>query len=791
MKISHRNVISRLVSGLVLPAFAILLLPLQVSSQETGEGQEGDEEEVQVLDPFVVEAESVGYRASNSTSTTRLAVRLQDIPQAIAVVTADFMEDAGIYDNRDALKYVSNVTPRATNHQPGTFFIRGLQTNQTYVDGVRISPHRMDMAPYERVEIVKGPASASIGRGEPSGLTNYVRKRPLPERRLTTKFTVGNYSFYRAHVDAAGPLNEDKTATYRLNLVYQDNDTWKDLMHYKRIGVYPSLMWEPSPKTRIVFDATFLDTDAPGAANSMWWNHPVYRENADNITVAFIDPDAERVPDELLVSANHVVTEPGDHHDRVFSDAAVTVTHSFSDWMYFRQAFRYERNKLEMDWVRDRPSIAIWQADGLGNDGLPWQGAGPEPQVNDLVVRNRQVLVQDGVGKTLRAVGDLLFSYEALGQKQRTLVGYEVVDNSSWFQQESWFAGDANLTRPYYGGENPPALDSLRGVYGDEPGLDRDTEDAAFEYSYFLQHEAAFFDGAFRFMGGWRFDRRKSTRKNILAGTDTSNPTDETDAPRFSGTFHPYEWLTVYGLYSKQVDPDTTRFRYGGIPAFDPRSKEQITAQRTGLLYEVGLKSELFNGKVSANFAWFELHRDNNFINKPGPGDVVDSQGRAISVFQTVEYFAAPGELAKGFEIDVWGQPTERLSVIINWAFITESREPAGRVDDDGNPVFLPSIQAVPDWQGVFFAKYDMSNSDGNGFQTKLGLQLYGPMVPIPRFCTCGHDTQATLDMGVSYKWGPHIFDLQVNNVTNDRYIVAGNSEFSLRQWLFSVTSTW
>jgi iron complex outermembrane receptor protein len=790
MKISHRNVMSRSVLGLVLPAFAILLLPLQVSSQDTG-GQEQDEEELQVLDPFVVEAESIGYRASNSTSTTRMAVKLQDIPQAIAIVTADFMEDAGIYDNRDALKYVTNVTPRATSHQPGTFFIRGLQTNQTYVDGVRISPHRMDMAPFERVEMIKGPASASIGRGEPSGLTNYVRKRPLQERRLTTKFTFGNYSFFRGHIDAAGPLSEDKTVTYRLNMVYQDTDTWKDLMHFERTGIYPSVKWELSPKTTIVFDGTFLNTNAPGAANSMWWNHPVYRENADNITIAFIDADAELVPNELLVAPKHVVVEPGDHHDRDFYDAVLTITHSFSDWLFFRQAFRAEQNTLDMDWVRDRPSIAIWQADGLGNDGLPWQGRGPEPQVNDLVVRNRQVLVQDSLAETGRAVGDLLFSYKVLGQKQRTLVGYEVVAFSSEFQQESWFAGDANMTRPYYGGENPEPLNSLRGVYGDEPGIDRDTADSAFEHSYFFQHEAEFFNGFFRFMGGWRFDRRESWQKNNLTGTESFRPTDKTNAPRFSGTFHPYEWLTVYGLYSKQVDPERTRFRFGGIPAFDPRSQEQISAQRTGLLYEAGVKSELFNGKVSANFAWFELHRDNNFINKPGPGDVVDSQGRAISVFQTVEYFAAPGELVKGFEIDVWGQPTERLSLVTNWAFISESREPAGRVDDAGNPVFLPSVQAVPDWQGVFFAKYDMRNSDGNGVQTKLGLQLYGPMVPIPRFCTCGHGTQTTLDMGVSYTWGKHTFDLQVNNVTNDRFIVAGNSEFSLRQFLFSVTSKW
>ena len=91
--------------------------PSTAWAQEAQE-EETDDDDVITLSPFEV-LEKPGWGATNTTTSTRISVPLQDIPQSIFVVTAEFMADAGLYDNRDVMRYVSNVQPRATNHQPG------------------------------------------------------------------------------------------------------------------------------------------------------------------------------------------------------------------------------------------------------------------------------------------------------------------------------------------------------------------------------------------------------------------------------------------------------------------------------------------------------------------------------------------------------------------------------------------------------------------------------------------------------------------------------------------------
>ena len=72
--------------------------------------QVADDDDIIELSPFVVSADdSFGYLASNSTSGTRLAVPIKDLPVPVEVVTAAFMEDIGATDIESALAYSSGV----------------------------------------------------------------------------------------------------------------------------------------------------------------------------------------------------------------------------------------------------------------------------------------------------------------------------------------------------------------------------------------------------------------------------------------------------------------------------------------------------------------------------------------------------------------------------------------------------------------------------------------------------------------------------------------------------------
>ena len=78
------------------------MLPSVLTAQEAQDEEDADLVE---LDIFTVEAtETVGYRATNAISATRLNTSLLEIPQTINVLTADFLEDVNAF---------SPVTPPA------------------------------------------------------------------------------------------------------------------------------------------------------------------------------------------------------------------------------------------------------------------------------------------------------------------------------------------------------------------------------------------------------------------------------------------------------------------------------------------------------------------------------------------------------------------------------------------------------------------------------------------------------------------------------------------------------
>lgn len=81
-------------------------------------------------------------------------------------------------------------------------------------NGFSTSP---DLAPYDRVKILRGPAGLFYGAGQPGGTVNLVRKRPTPYQQLQVQARAGSWDFKRLNADL-GPrttlgagLNHERT----------------------------------------------------------------------------------------------------------------------------------------------------------------------------------------------------------------------------------------------------------------------------------------------------------------------------------------------------------------------------------------------------------------------------------------------------------------------------------------------------------------------------------------------------------------------------------------------------
>jgi iron complex outermembrane receptor protein len=107
------------------------------------------------------------------------------------------------------------------------------------------------------VEIIKGPAAALYGNANPGGTINKVTKKPLEEDRKSVSLQTGSWNTMRVNTDFTGPLNKDKTVLYRLNLGYENANSFRDLLFDKNVVIAPSISYLPSEKTRINLDVVY------------------------------------------------------------------------------------------------------------------------------------------------------------------------------------------------------------------------------------------------------------------------------------------------------------------------------------------------------------------------------------------------------------------------------------------------------------------------------------------------------------------------------------------------------
>jgi iron complex outermembrane receptor protein len=123
------------------------------------------------------------YKNNETFAATKTATKIKDIPQAVSYVTKEVIADQQAYRVNDIIKNVSGVNQYSWYDD---FSFRGFRSGQTYINGLRViglfGPQPL-LANIERVEVLKGPASAMFGNSSPGGTMNRVTKKPLTEDR--------------------------------------------------------------------------------------------------------------------------------------------------------------------------------------------------------------------------------------------------------------------------------------------------------------------------------------------------------------------------------------------------------------------------------------------------------------------------------------------------------------------------------------------------------------------------------------------------------------------------------
>ena len=224
-----------------------------------------DEREQALPTVDVIGRREQSYRNAMSFAGTKTATLLRDVPQSIGYVTKELVLDQGAITVNEVVKNISGINQYSFYND---FSIRGFRAtgnrnSGNLLNGMRAQTslwRQSSLANIERVEVIKGPASALFGNAAPGGVINRVTKKPLNIARRSVSLTAGSFNTSRAYADFTGPLNERKTLLYRLNLGYENSDTFRDLQKLTTQIVAPSITYLPSDRTRLNVDLVYTSS---------------------------------------------------------------------------------------------------------------------------------------------------------------------------------------------------------------------------------------------------------------------------------------------------------------------------------------------------------------------------------------------------------------------------------------------------------------------------------------------------------------------------------------------------
>ncbi|MGK2909056.1 MAG: TonB-dependent siderophore receptor [Sphingobium sp.] len=114
---------------------------------------------------------------------------------------------------------------------------------------------RRDVATVESFQVLKGPASALSGKGEPGGSINIVTKAPLDHFHASAELSYGSFDTWRGVADFGGPVSD--TVGIRLIGVYTQGDSFRDFNSNDRLLAAPSISWQPSDGIRFLYQLEY------------------------------------------------------------------------------------------------------------------------------------------------------------------------------------------------------------------------------------------------------------------------------------------------------------------------------------------------------------------------------------------------------------------------------------------------------------------------------------------------------------------------------------------------------
>lgn len=203
-------------------------------------------------------------------AANRLGLTHREVPATLDVLTQERMQTEGLRTSVEAFNAAPGVNGGTLPGSVGVTSMRGFtSTAIAYLfDGVRVTGsnsaiRNFDTFNFERVEVLKGPASVLYGEGALAGAINLVPKRAhIGERSGKGLVSLGSFGTARAGLGGNIPIND--RAALRIDGSLSDTDGWADDTGASTRALTSSLLLQPTDRfTLNLFADYFYDRSSP------------------------------------------------------------------------------------------------------------------------------------------------------------------------------------------------------------------------------------------------------------------------------------------------------------------------------------------------------------------------------------------------------------------------------------------------------------------------------------------------------------------------------------------------
>lgn len=500
-----------------------------------------------------------GSRAA-SASINGVVIDPMRLPQSVRVLDETLIADTGVTNLSDLFDFAGGMARQ--NSFGGAwdaYAIRGFSGDINQGPDLLVNRFtanrgfnaRRDVATVERFQVLKGPASALSGKGEPGGSINIVTKAPTETAQGSGELSYGSFDAKRVKGDLSGPLGGGVSA--RMIAVYQDTDGWRDHVGSDRLLLAPSLAWRPSDDLRLLYQLE---------ANTVHFVH-------DRGLVA-VGGNGKALPRERFLG------EPNDGEiTQKTIQHQLTTTYNFS------------------------PSVAV-EAGVQYRDGS-FRGQSTHNSVLVGTQLRRQLRIHDYTWNDLSGRIEVSFDGKLGGLEHQLRAG---ADAFTYEQRRVFYRFSPTATTPY-------AIDIFKPVYGQPKpvaSLNQNLLEELRGESLYLQ-DLVTLNSQFTLLVGVRQDWIRQTNTNYRNNSVTRQSPSQA-SPRAALTWAPNESFSAYVSWGRSFRYNQGADAAGG--AFPPEKGESweagvkwdLASRLTGTasLFRIDKENILVNDPANGGF---------------------------------------------------------------------------------------------------------------------------------------------------------------------------------------------